>query len=131
MNKETVQQISEELKPALEKIAEQLGTTADKVWEITVAQAQVFAISEVIGIVNMLLILTLLISITKKAVSMAQKDNKNEAVYLPWLIVAVFCGFGASICATEIGIALSNTTSILTALFNPEYWAYQDILNKL
>ncbi len=128
MNKETVEQISKELKPALEKLAEQLGTTAEKVWEVTVAQAQVEVISSITAVAlwygAFFICFVVFVAVIHKYPNATVGELTGDVGTAVFVVGLVSLLLGTV-------VLMANYTSAITAYYNPEYWAYQDILEKV
>lgn len=116
-----------EITSLLKQLAEQLGTTVDYLWNVLINQAPIH------GILNLILFVFTTISIFllgKYFIWIYNKwtelyDDDKETMHVVLITVfgfLIIIGFIVSI------ISLPNT---LAALFNPEYWALQQVLSLL
>lgn len=112
-----------EITPLLNKLAAQLNTTVEFLWEVLVRQAQFEFIIFIIGILVILLLdiairYVVLHAMTKTEQSEDDKRIASMAIFLLGTIALFFYIF-------------LNGRSAIIALLNPEYWALQQILEVL
>jgi len=111
----------------LEKLAEKLGTTADKVWEVLLIQAKVSAIYD-IAFLCFFIVFTI---VTRKPLQVIVKRvmRKDDE----WTLISGSLGIAIILVVILISavVTVSNAYMTVTALVNPEYWAIQQILKHL
>ncbi|MCB9500268.1 MAG: hypothetical protein H6690_03355 [Erysipelotrichaceae bacterium] len=117
----------EKLTELLEKLSSELGTTTEYLWGVLIKQAQV----EIYQYFVLLALTVLGIILTVMLLKTTQKYwDEYSAPAIAWINL----GLGISIgLATFVGIlnALFSVKSLLSAIYNPEYWALTQILEKL
>lgn len=113
----------------LEKLAVQLGTTAEYLWSVLLVQARISAITDLIFLILAILSGYFLYR-THRYLSQGTKDmhsiyyGKGEAVVIPMII-------GLIIWIIFFFIMFFSIGNIINGLFNPEYWALNKILNSI
>lgn len=115
--------MNENTEKLVRELADKLGTTADHLWAILTQQAAVWSYTAiVIDTGTILLALVLLvwgICIGRKVVS----DNSEEYLWIPVVIAAV----GGIVFFVGVINICCDLPSIVSGLFNPEYWAFKQI----
>jgi hypothetical protein len=114
--------MEDKLAVVLEKLADKLEITTEYLWAVLVKQAQISAVVD-------LLILGCLVAATavvfNKSMTMpADTYDEKEKRLFARIWAVVFCVLVALSGLCTIG-------SIVAGFVNPEYWALQQILNKL
>ena len=113
----------------LEKLAVQLGTTAEYLWSVLLVQARISAMTDLIFLILAILSGYLLYR-THRYLSQGTEDahsiyyEKEEAVMIPMII-------GLIIWITFFLVMFFSIGNIISGLFNPEYWALNKILNSI
>jgi hypothetical protein len=114
----------------LTRLADKFGTTVDHLWGVLVKQASLEAVTEIllaIAVVALWLWAFRFVTAKTKTPAETPEDRyphaewRNEVAFVAWLIVAV----GLLIALVQVSIA---TTTGITALLNPEYWALKQLL---
>lgn len=113
----------------LEKLAVQLGTTAEYLWSVLIVQARISAITDLIflilAIVSGYFLYRTHLYLGKEGEDMHSiYDRKDEAVIIPMFV-------GIIIWAIFFLVMFFSIGSIINGLFNPEYWALNKILNSI
>ena len=112
--------MNDELSKALAKLADKLGTTAEHLWQVLIRQARVEVVTDT-GFI--LLTAVCLYGLWRWWKSALKRDPDDGE-----MIGLVIC----SICGLVLFIAsLVNVYEIPTLIFNPEYWAIQQIFSGL
>lgn len=120
--------MNDKLTQLLEQLAAKLGTTAEYLWKVLIAQGRISATTSLI-----VLILTVLYSVlvwkTHMRFLKPTKDydslyDENEG-FIP--IMAVMTG---ALIIMAIW-SLSDISNIINGYFNPEYWALKEVLDLL
>jgi len=121
--------MNEQTTRLIEQLAQKLGTTAEYLWSVLVAQAKVEAIIGIALVSSTILLTVLLIYLHNKFSKESNEEmsiyyDKEEIVIIPMVIgaITVFILIIASLCS--IG-------TIITGLTNPEYWALKEVLNSI
>lgn len=114
MNRETVDLIAQ--------LASRLGTTADHLWSVLLAQAAFEARVDLAygiawGVVGLIAASLIVIAISKA------KGYTNEG----WFILAIICGF-ALLFAVPLSCICFQAS--YTEFHNPEFWALKQIFGK-
>lgn len=113
----------------LEKLAVQLGTTAEYLWSVLIVQARISAITDLIffilAIVSGYFLYRTHLYLSKETEDMySLYERKEEAVILPMFFVVIIWVIFFLVMFFSIG-------NIINGLFNPEYWALNKILNSI
>ena len=131
-----IDNLGSKIKPALDTLSSSMGIATEKVCEVLIRQAFVdgvlYSIGAVIGLILIITSITLFRKATKKG-----KDGKNKydiwnENYGYWSDTA--CGFTVVYIAILIlGILMFafNIGDALTALINPEYYAFNKIIETI
>jgi hypothetical protein len=128
-----MEQLTKELLPYLDKIAEKLGVSAMYFWGILVKQAQTELISELITYI----LITIFILVYWKLFNYFNKDVSLNSTYerkrweqhdgLPVLLMGI-----SGICVIfSITYMLANIITLITLISNPEYWALKQLLQMV
>ncbi|HYD91835.1 MAG TPA: hypothetical protein VEA37_10160 [Flavobacterium sp.] len=117
-----------DLTDLLDKLASELGTTAEYLWSVLIKQAPISATVTLIQIAILCVIGFYLYKAHKR---FAQLDQNNDSMYdnqfyLGPVMMCVFLVWGFLIV-----VAFFSIDEIFYGYFNPEYWALQKILNTL
>lgn len=119
----------------LEKLATQLGVTVEYLWSILIKQAYIAGIfnATLAGIVFALVILTVIwiISCTKPRLL---EDGKKKSKYEEWNyddLAGIIMIAQGIILTVGLTVFIYLLNSAFTALFNPEYWALNKILQTI
>ncbi len=112
----------------LEQLAQQLGTTVPLLWGILIKQAWIEGLSGLLGILTIALTTYPFVKWMKYVIKewngkICQDDT--ETLHGAGLIV-----LGSALFIFIIA-ASANVTNIISALFNPEYWALNHITEML
>lgn len=117
----------EQLNLVVDKLSDKLGVAADAIMPMFMKQATIYGISQ---IVFLTIALILSIICVKKfldyVIKYADEDNLG-ADTVPFSIVCIV-GIVSLLCFV-IGICMIG--DFITALFNPEYWAFQKIMEMV
>ena len=124
--------LTKEVLSRLDGLAAQLHTTGAQLWQVLVAQAKVEAITDLVQL-GVALVAGVggtwacfkLATLCANEADKPYKD-KNEGVIISAFIGALLTGITAMIGSA---VFLINSTSWVTPLLNPQYWALQQILN--
>ena len=116
-----VKEITEAVQTILQPLADKLGTTAQHVWELQVKQAYVDGyISTFWFLVGLFVIIRSYI-VVKKITKGKVEIKKEDEDYHKIVTYAIFIIIG-------IVVVLSNFSTILNCLINPEYYALQHLI---
>lgn len=115
--------MSQEITEILNVLAERFGTTVEHLWVVMVRQAYINAI----GIVAFYIVTAITTYYLVRFVKTNKKENSFDYFIMDNL--AVFLMSVVNLIMIVVCVALFG--SILTAIFNPEYWALQQIFSLL
>jgi len=104
----------------INKLADRLGTTADKLWAVLVEQAAVSAIANTTTLTVTGAILGLLAWRAKQVLNEGTYYERDKAIFGS-LIVGLAC-LVWTICL------LASVPDIVSGFVNPEYWALKQLL---
>jgi hypothetical protein len=129
-------EVIKEIMPYLEKVAEQLGTTAQYLWMLQVKQAYVVGISYLL---EYLVWAILFFGYYKLCRFMYLKYNGNLFMQNPeyqYVKDDIFTGLGwmvpSGIILVTLFIVISpSIINVVTLLINPEYWALNEVIKLL
>ena len=115
----------------VQRIASQLGTTAEHVWEIMVMQAHVSAIKSGIALALSLfgfVAVVLLGRLSLVAYSLSENPDVSRSVRSEADCKTVVCGFGCIVVALfSLCTFLGCGGALIDAAFNPEYVALMEL----
>lgn len=106
----------------LEGLAQQLNTTADMLWACLLKQAHIEGMAWLIFYGLSLLVFLICWRVYKRRKIRYEAEEIDADSYISAnLIMAV-------VCVVLTIVIVSTVNSTLSALFNPEYWALQEVL---
>ena len=117
MNEKLQNQVSD----LLGQLAESLGTTAPYLWEVLINQAGIVAITHTLGTLFVFCIFITEFFLVKHTI----KNGFEEGPIAVLSVIFGIMSFAGLIILTADGVI----HTLITALFNPEYWALKEILN--
>jgi hypothetical protein len=111
-----------EIAPLLEKLAQQLGTTTEYLWKVLIKQAPIDGIVSIGQYVLLVIAAIYWWKLAMWAKTKAhEKDYNGETYYiLPGIT-------GAALTALIV-LAFLGLPNTVAAFLNPEYWAFQKVL---
>lgn len=107
----------------IEQIAAKLGTTSEYLWQVLLGQARVAAAIDMVEIVLMVALITLFVRWCGRHIEEIEEDDN---VFLGLAVI-----FGGILSLVMIFFCFMNIREIVTAYFNPEYWALKEILKSI
>lgn len=125
MNKESIQ--------ALNALAEKLGTTAEYLWNVLVEQAFISAITDLAILAGLSLLLWKWWLVIKKNSTVPPKTKEDRYPSANWDESQIMISYWSVVLGTVLLliILLANVTSIVSGLFNSEYWALRQLMSML
>jgi len=114
-----------ELIGLLETFARKLGTTGDNLWNVLIAQAKVVIWQNICFIIVTIISIFLLIKYIKWFKKDEEQDMEIENPHSWALVFSVIC------CVSFIFGSLVNFSEILTCIFNPKYYALEELFEAL
>ena len=109
----------------IDALAAKIGTTAQHIWDVYVAQARVEAIRDTIFVVLFLIVSSLLAYLSYRLFQHGIKENDYDV----WPYVT---GTSAAIVSVAcVAIALVTMYSAIGEWLNPQYWAFQNLTKDL
>jgi len=117
---ENINQIIEQIKPAMEKMAEQLGVGAEFLWQVFLKQQLVDGFMGLGGIMLGVILISFVIWISKKFWKLSC-DNEDELVIVIIMMLDMFCVLIAG------GFIIAGFVEAINHFINPEYQAIKDI----
>jgi hypothetical protein len=138
----------EKLTPLLEKLAQQLGTTATHLWAVLIAQAKIAFVGYIIEIILLCILNYLWIILFRKTLKpyIFKIDYNGKEITktfntrwnywweenegLSWTYGTIFIALGILFVIWDI-VTINSIPLILSSLINPEYWALNKILTLL
>lgn len=116
--------MSDQWQKLIEQLAAKLGTTAQFLWLVLIKQAKVEAIEDVCFV---LLCIPCFWFYAKYTLWCGKKCAKNEDEDIHMIGMVIF----GIVCTIMFGFMLAALFEIPTMLLNPQYWALQQILDKV
>ena len=117
-----------EMTELLGKLADKLGTTVEKLWSVLLKQAPIS------GVIDLALCVALVIAsififrfVQNKTTPQEEEryaDWDDEGKFFAWAGTAIFIAIAGV-------FIMCSVESIVSAFFNPEYWALTKILSKV
>ncbi len=117
--------MNEQTEKMIRELAEKLGTTTEHLWGVLLAQAPVAGVWSAMAAMGYVIGAVLVTIIAYKVVRHLWEVEREEV--LAWF-TGVVCLIWFVICC--IGFS-SYIYDAVTAFYNPEYWALQNILKEL
>lgn len=116
--------MNKELLEALKILSTKLGTTAEHLWAVTIRQAKISALQDIILSISLIVLTIILYYIATKLI---KKDRKHGDFieYSPITIITI--AIAVSVFVVTLIACFVSVADILTALLNPEYWALSNI----
>ena len=116
--------LTKELLARLDTLAAKLGVAVESIFALYVKQAPLEAVNTLLLLVLTLLLFASMLYSAAKATN-AVSNSPTEGTFVG---IAVTMGIG---CLVAIIVSIYNMTNLMAQLFNPEYWALQQILSQL
>ena len=120
--------MNEEISTVVRELANELGTTVEYLWGVLVAQAPIYMVGSLLAHSVLIIISIFILRFLYKFIKYPP-DSWDEEYIMGTIIGATVVS-----CVMTIFPILSLIISIptyITIIFNPEYWALQQILDKL
>ena len=113
----------------LEDLARSLGTTAEYLWEIMVRQAPINSFINLLLLIFSIILGYVLIRLhidflKEDETGFNSYENKEDVLGIPML-------FGFAVWLGVFMYSIFSIRSTINGFINPEYWALNEILNKL
>jgi len=116
----------------LEKLASKLGTTAEQLWNILLVQARISAIQSLIFVILTFICGIVLYRLNKKFLTAYNEKHRyknrydeSEEICIAmtvslgvWVVMFLFCLF-------------ASISNLINGFFNPQYWAFNKIIDLL
>lgn len=117
--------MNEETRNLVKELANELGTTAEHLWGVLISQAKV----EVFQII-LFFIFSLLLTFVTYRIHKYYTKNKKYDRYDNELYIAstVFLGM---VSVVILGACIFKLFSLPTLIYNPEYWALNEVLGNI
>lgn len=115
--------MNEQTTKLIEQLAAKLGTTAEYLWTVLIAQARIEAIE--CAIVSLIFLILTLVSGLTFFYCRKKYLQDDEDGYMAGQIFSSVIGVFCVIPAIMYGVG------IVTPMMNPEYWALKQILNQI
>jgi hypothetical protein len=116
-----------ELTTLLESLASKLGTTTEYLWGVMIKQAPIDAFVGITLIIISFLLIIPYVRYIKWFAKNYQKCYDNDTEVGHWIAIVIL----AIILCIWLIISICDINNVVTALANPEYWALEQILNKI
>lgn len=113
-----------EITPLLEKLAKQLGTTAEYLWAVLVRQAPIASCIDILQYIILGVVTYFFVRSTKKFWTIGESEHWDGC----WLLVPGIIGVFLLILWVVVFFVIQNT---ITGFVNPEYWALKKILELI
>lgn len=117
----------------IEKLAENLGTTAEHLWGVLLHQAPISGAIDLAGVVVLVMSAVRLVMFVRGKTTAPGKTEDERSSHAEWEYgdaSAAWVGTGIYLIVTAV-VVHASAQGIVAAFFNPEYWALSHILGKL
>lgn len=124
--------MNEQTTKLIEELASKLGTTAEYLWGVLIKQAFYEASITLVQILCIFLFCFIFFKVHKKLSVKKEYNGYEETGYSYYeesAIVPMF--FVGIVLAILLLIAFFSVNTVINGYFNPEYWALQEVLDKL
>ena len=122
--------MKEEIAPLIRELAQELGVATEYLWSVMVSQASVYVLSMLIALIFLVGVMIIVIlgikSRAKKHGSLGKALGNDNEVPAYVLIIVLFI-----ITVVTFMSIMLTIQPFITALLNPEYWALEQILDKI
>ena len=125
----TINPAMEKVAGLLEQLATKLGVDSDQIWAMTVAQAKVEVITYIAGVIILIISSVICIKISTKIADWdsGKVEVTNGQAVRSMVAIVIFRVIGfIALLGTII-----NFGDAMSCMFNPDYWAFEDIMWKL
>lgn len=115
----------------LTKLSDKFGTTVEHLWEVMVKQAVIVAFNEILLAVGMIAVFICLYRFVRAKTKVPEKTPEDKYPNAEWEdegAVLAWIAIGLSLIVVTLQVYTATTTG-LTVLFNPEYWALKQFLH--
>jgi hypothetical protein len=119
--------MNEQTTKLIEQLAQKLGTTAEYLWTVLLKQAPISAATDalyfILVVIGSIVLWKLHRYLSKKRGEYKHSIyyDQEETVIIPMGIIAIIWGICFIACFFSIG-------NIINGFFNPEYWAFKEVL---
>jgi len=116
----------------IQSLADKLGTTAEKLWSVLIAQAPIDATISLFQIFIFGVLWVVMYKLNKKFHQPIPDDNYNDNLYDkygPAIGIPMILGVMVLSALTLVGFFYLDM--IFAGFFNPEYWALRTVLSSL
>lgn len=113
--------MTNEILKRIDLLAAKLGIAAEKLWEVLVAQARIDAIQSLIWAGVWIVLAGVMCYAFKQVMEWAAKDDD-------WTPLMIGCGVAILILSVS---AIALIVSSITPFFNPQYWAFQELMKQI
>ena len=107
------------------ELSDKLGTTSEHLWGVLVAQAPIYAVSAITLHVCVFTAMYFLVRFVLGKTTVKEGENSaewnEEGGFFAWVFVAIFS-------LLEFLALVVDLSRLAGAIFNPEYWALQQLL---
>lgn len=115
-------------KQMIDTLSAKLGTTAEHLWGVLIRQAPIDSTINCLVAVGAACALWPLVYLGTKAFKKSEEFSNSTAVEMSCMITTVVCYGLALVCIISTGVFLCNMPMNLSGFFNPEYWAFKQIV---
>lgn len=120
--------MNEQTAKLVEQLAQKLGTTADYLWSVLLKQAPISALTDLIYFVLISIGGYFLLKVHK---NFSKEDEYGDSKYYDNDDLAPIMITIAFIWAILFIVSFFGIGNVINGLFNPEYWALDEILSSL
>ncbi len=118
--------MNDQLALTLVTLADKLDTTVEHLWQVMIDQAYISAMTDLaLTVVWILLTIVATVFVCKKNVESADEDGRkwpNGIEMIAYIVVAYMA-------ISSVVMLVTIPDDIITALYNPEYWALQQLMS--
>lgn len=124
--------MNEQTTKLIEELATKLGTTAEYLWGVLIKQAFYEASITLVQILCIFLFCLIFYKVHKRLSKIKEYNGYKETGYDYYGESAIIpMIFGAIILGLMVIIAFFSIDTVINGFFNPEYWALEQVLDKL
>jgi hypothetical protein len=118
--------MNEQLALTLVTLADKLDTTVEHLWQVMIDQAYISAMTNLtLGIMWILATIVATVFVFKKSKEPADEDGRKWSYGIELIVYVVV----AYMVIASLVILMMIQNDIITALYNPEYWALQQLMS--
>jgi hypothetical protein len=121
--------MNEKIFEALTALANKLGTTAEMLWASLIRQARIALIADILTVALTVISAFWCLRVYRKYDGLWGASEHRSSDWDEHPAVAISLGIWACVTVIFVIICVASLPGIFAEAFNPEYWAFKEILS--